>query len=222
MRPDANLPINGDCESCTRTNVAITRVHNNMMMCDECIAKESALVTVNHTVAESRQIDDVIEIKPDMFNATTVAFVELQAAIQHDPSIAEDMKGYALVEEAARRIKVMNAAILADKAALLAKENERYAWLTQTQNVASKLRADLREKFKQFDLSYEPKPQKTPKSKPVKTATNTSKAEVRKAVNDAASKYNVDASIIKMMLLSRPGLTPETAAIELAKLTGKA
>jgi hypothetical protein len=187
-------------------------------MCSECYAKEQAAIQVTHTVEQSRKIDDAIEIKPDIFAAATVSFVELMAAIQHDDTVPTDDKGFALVREADRRIQIMRAVIIEQDQIQLARKNEMHAWLTQTREVASKMRADQREKIKQYDLSYTPTTPKSPKSKPVKTGADISKGELRKAVNEAAAKYQVDASVVRMMLLSRHGLTPETAAKELAGL----
>ena len=224
MRADINQPTTGDCECCDRINVVVTRRHNDLM-CSACIELEDNAINRQRaveTIEKSVQIDATIELKTDIFNAATVPFTELRVAIQHNDAIPADQKEYELVKMAAERIKLMNAAIIADEQALMLKKNERHAWLTNVQEVASRLRTDYREKFRQFDLSYEPKPVKSTKPKAVKApGTDTTKTEVRKAVNEAAKKYSVDASVIRMMMLSRAGLSPDDAAKELAKLMGK-
>lgn len=224
MSADTNRK-HGDCDCCTNVNVPVT-ASNGMMMCDSCIALQNAAIERQkavETIEKSVKTDDSIVMKTDLFNAATVSFIELQAAISHDSNIPEEAKGYELVKQAAERIKKMNAAIIADEQALMQKKNERHAWLTNVQEVASKLRADYREKFRQFDLSYQPVAAPKPTTK--KAASKPKKETFKRAdIVAACAKYNVadQLHMIQMMLVSRNGLTPEDAAKEWAGKLGRA
>ena len=89
------------------------------------------------------------------------------------------------------------------------------AWEVNGQEAASQLRADMRAKFEQFDVTYKPAPISKPK------AVKAPQAKIDKAaVNAAAQKYNVPAIGVESMVKMRK-ISPELAAQELAKLLRK-
>jgi hypothetical protein len=185
-------------------------------MCDACIALEVAATAAIKTVEDSRRMDESIEVKQDVWNAATVPFIELKAAIDNNPTIPADQKDYALVKEAAARIDKMSAAIFAAEAEIMKLKNERHAWLTNTQQTASKLRSDIRAQFKQYDVNYQPAPitKKSKSATPVKSP----KTFAKEAVNEAARKYGVPASAVQMIILSK-NVSAEEAAKLYAQMT---
>jgi len=210
----------GDCEVCARTEVSIVLQKNgNIWMCDTCYAQDVALSQQNahaRTVIENaRKADASIELKQDLFNAGTVSFVELQAAIENNTEIPADQKNYSVMVEVAARIEKLNVIIFTEEAALLAKKNERHALLVNAQNVAAKLHEKEREKFKQYDVNYKPV---TPKSVKPK-AVSPKKGFDKTAVFEAAKKYNVPAAQVQSIVLAK-NLSPEDAAKHMATLMG--
>ena len=205
----------GDCEFCQRVEVELFSQHGDLM-CAECIALEAVVSQAKQTIPNSRKVDSTLELKQDLFNAGTVSFIELQAAIENNPEIPADKKNYALVSEIDVRIQKLDEVIFAEEAALIAKKNERHALLINAQNLAAKLHDEERAKFRRYDVTYKPVTPKSPKSpKPV-----TGKSFEKKLIKEAAEKYKVPMSGVQSIVVSRNGITPDAAAKELAKILG--
>jgi hypothetical protein len=208
----------GDCDCCERTDVVLapSRFDAGMLQCEACSANEAKVTAAVRTIDTARKLDDSIELKADIFNAATVSFVELEAAVQNNSEIPAERKNYALAELAAERIDKLNPVIFEAEQALLKLKNERYMWLENTQKTVAKLRTEQQAKFKQYNVNYKPEaPSKKVKTvQPVRTA----KAFDKKAVYEAARKYGVPAHTVQGMVVSRNGMSPEAAAKELAEL----
>lgn len=216
-----NRKTKGDCECCTRTEVELTMTQpGNILMCSECLADNlEAIEKSKHAVKvveTARKTDDVIELKQDLFNAGTVSFVELQAAIENNVEIPADRKQFAIMTEVADRIQKLDAVIFADEAALLAKKNERHALLVNAQNVAARLHEKEREKFKQYDINYKPV---TPKSVKPKAVKPSGKKFDKAALYEAAKKYGVPAPQVQSIVTAQ-NKSYEDAAKHLATLMG--
>lgn len=213
------------CECCTNVG-PVELMYGNMLMCAQCIEKEKNLqkennspdkqnTRVNVLLEKSREIDQSIQIKTDIFNAATIAITEIKAAIDVDASIENKQLAYA--EEMYKRIMHLKDVISAKRSELQQKENEQRAFQVNLQNVVSQLSAELREKFRQADINYQPS---TPKViKP--TEKKSSKKFQQEEVNKFASKYDVPAATIQMLVVAK-NLTPEQAAIHMRNtLDGK-
>lgn len=207
----------GDCEACvkdTGVNTTITLMHGNIWMCPTCRAEDQQMSTQNakQVVSDSRRIDSVVELKADIFVSATKSFTDLQAAILADDSIPAERKAIALLDLVAERIKALDSVIFAQKAETVARENERYAFLKNAQDVASKLRESDRAKYKQYDVNYIPpkttKPVKA--TKPASKKTSFTKAESRE-IMVVSAETGVAASLIRTISL-RDGKTPREAA----------
>jgi hypothetical protein len=210
----------GECEVCARTEVnLILQKNGNIWMCDTCYADDVATTEKNTharaVIDNARKADASIELKQDLFNAGTVSFIELQAAIEANTEIPADRKNFSLMQEVAARIEKLNVVIFTEEAALLQKKNERHALLINAQNVAAKLHAVEREKFKQYDVNYKPVTPKSVKPKSVKTPGKFDKT----AVFEAAKKYGVPAAQVQSVILSK-NLSAEDAAKHMAQLLG--
>jgi hypothetical protein len=213
--------VTGDCDCCERLNMTLTpSVHDvTMMMCEFCKANEATVTTARAVVETARQTDSAIVLKQDIWTATTTAFVELQGAILSNPDIPAEQKKYALAQEAAERIKKYDAVIFNKKKELAEIENERFGWVKNLQPLVATLRAEQQAPFKQYNLNYKPQsPGKSIKTtKAVKSTTTPKSAQFKYAdIKAACAKHGVDISIVKMMMMSRNGLSPEAAASELA------
>jgi hypothetical protein len=210
----------GDCEVCTRPEgieAKLTLMHGNIWMCPTCCEEDTTLTTqtAKNVIDFSRKIDTQVVLKQDVFNAGTISFIELQAAIENNAEIPAEKKNLSLMQEVAARIETLNAAIFSEEAALIAKKNERHALLINAQNVAARLHAVEREKFKQYDITYQPAKPKTTKPKAVKAPAKFDKT----AVFEAAKKYNVPAAQVQSLIVSK-NLSAEDAAKHMATLLG--
>lgn len=212
----------GECEVCPKTDLKITCTYGNIWMCDECIEKERKLTEenmkpenvqarVNATLHQSSKIDESIQVKTDLFNAATVASVELKAAIDNDENIPADQKQYVYANACLERFQKFQKTVFDQRQELLETENKMRMWQMQVQQAASSLRAELREKFKQFDVNYQPAPPKTVKPASPKTGKKFQKEDVRKF----AAQFKVPEAAVQMLVVAR-NMTPEAAAKHLA------
>ena len=114
--------VTGDCDCCDSVNIVITMRHD-MKMCDDCIAKEDAVVptiqSVDALIQQSRKMDDAIQLKQDVFNATSVAAIEIHAAIMNDPSIPDDQKDFMVVKELFRRQQHLQEVLFNERQSIL-------------------------------------------------------------------------------------------------------
>jgi len=210
--------LKGDCECCETSKDVVLVVLHGMAMCPKCLAEQQSAEARQKSVEvieNAHTVDASLELKSDIFNSATVSFIELKAAIDNNPDIPASEKEYALVKEAAIRRGAMNQLIVAKKQELLKAQNEHFAWDKNIKDTVAKLRVEQRKKFEQFDLTYQPEPT-SKKPKKVQAA----KGYDRAAVNDAAVKYGVPTHGIQSILVSRPGMNPDAAAKELAKMLG--
>lgn len=214
------------CECCTNVG-PVELMYGNMLMCAACVEKERDLQKANASegkqqermnvlIKHSREVDNTIQIKSDIFNAATVAIVEIKAAIDLDASIENKQLAYA--EEIDRRLTHLKEVIAGKRAELQQKENEARAFQVNLQNVVSQLSAELREKFRQADINYQPS---TPKVIKPKERKPSNKKFQQEEVNKFAAQYDVPAATIQMLIVAK-NLTPEHAAIHMRNtLDGK-
>ncbi len=202
----------GECEVCGTPDVKLRlQKLGNIMMCESCWADEQATVSANAkaVILTSQKIDSTIQLKADIFNATTTSFTELQAAILADDSIPADKKAETLLTRVAARMEVLNAAIFAENAALVAKQNERNALLKSAQEVHARLRESERAKFKQFDVNYKPAAVKV--SKPKGDIKPKKARFIRSELMAAAAESGLPASAIRTRMVSS-NMTAKEAA----------
>lgn len=213
--------VEGTCEVCDKENVIVTVMHGNITMCSDCAALEVAAVTragdINNLLENSKKIDTSIQVKQDVFNAKTVAAIELQASIQSDENVKDEDKLYIFAKTMQERADILKKAIFDDRVALLEKENEYRMWQSQIQSAAGMIRDKRREEFKAQDIDYKPEPAKKPKS--AKPTDNSNSKYKGGELQAAAKKYDVPATVIRTYMI-RKNMTAEQAAlffIELSK-----
>jgi hypothetical protein len=223
MYPKSNKAVIGDCEAShfdgLGVNVEITMTHGNMWLCAACLTKENEATARSkaaiQVVEDARKKDSQVELKQDLFNAGTVSFIELSAAIEANAEIAPDKKNDAIMAEVANRIEKLTAAIFAEEASLVAKKNERHALLVNAQRIAASLHESEKAKYPQFDINYKPQVKTSSKPKLVKTRKPFDKA----ALYDAAKKYGVPAPQVQAIIVAQ-NKSAEDAAKHLATIMG--
>jgi hypothetical protein len=194
-------------------------MHGNMWLCVPCRDVEIKVMEqtkeVGSIIDSSRKIDESIELKTDIFLAKSIPAKELYASIQQDDSIPEDQKDYQFTKVCYDRFQHFQKVVFDTRKSLSDAENELRMWQVNVQTSAGKLRTELREHFKNLDISYEPRKLKTPKPAVQKTspAKKFSKAEV----NEAAKKYNVPAANLQMVATAR-NMTADEAGKFLSNL----
>jgi hypothetical protein len=186
------------CEACGNSgNCEIFA--GNMLLCSECIEKEQiaqrenekgALERVsdarneaNRKIEESRKVDTSIRIRADIFNAKTVAIVELKKSIDENPEI--ENKHFALAKELDTRFQHLKDIIFGLRAEVTEHENEQRAIQTYYNELAKRLREEEREKIKLQDVNYKPIEPKTIRKPRAPKVKKFDKVEVRKLAKES-------------------------------------
>lgn len=228
----------GECEACEKTDVEITVHYGNMWFCDECWEKEQA-ATKEHMSPENQQkrvdayrnsvesrvldaskaIDNSIAVRTDLFNAATVAIIDMKKAIDENPEVSN--KPYALAEALTERFNHYKQVVFDAQQQILEAGNQQKAIQVYLNQLANSLRAEEREKLKIADINYKPATVKPTVRKvttsQTKKSTKLDKTELRKY----AAELGVSEFTLQMVCVSQ-GITPEAAANKLRKSINEA
>ena len=218
---------NAICDCCPNVGPVEIR-YGTMLMCVECWTKEQAAQLANNTpekqqervnylnvaIEAARAQDATIQVRTDIFNAATIAIVELKAAIDNDPNITN--KPFALASELATRFEHFKAVIFQKNQEIVEAANQQKAVQVYLNNLSNQLRSEEREKLKLSDITYKPNAPKlkvaTPKIKTTGGSKKLDKAELRKY----AAELGIPEFTLQMLVVSK-GLTVEAAANMLRK-----
>lgn len=226
--------INGP--DCQETNDL--RTYAGMIVCGNCYAIEMGLLKQNNAPAaqqvrveestnrtlenialqKSREVDNAIQVRTDLFNAATTSIVELKATIDANAEITN--KPYALAEELTKRFEHYKQVVFELSEQIVAAGNNQKAIQVYLNQLANQLRAEEREKLKIADINYKPNPVKPVKTKSVKT-TGTSKKLDKAELKKYAAELGVSEFTLQMLCVSK-GITPEMAANQLRKSINEA
>lgn len=172
------------CESCAF--IGPCNVFDDMLLCDSCANKHEASIKANITdltenvekvLDAAKRIDSSIRFSGDIFNAATIAHVEIKAAIMADDSIPQEDKLKTYQNTIFERFQhFQRVAFEQDEVMFLAgKEKavavgEQLAAIKTLRDFGNELRDDYRKKLQISDNIYQPLPVKiTPKLKNMKT-----------------------------------------------------
>lgn len=161
-------------------------------------------------LAKSMQIDNAIQLHTDIFNAKTIAIVELKKAIEEDSSI--ENKHYKLAEVISERFKHLTQVIFDARQKQVDAQNEQKAIQVYLNQLVDKLSKEEREKLKLHDIEYKPSDKPVKKPSAVKTK-KFDKTEVREQAAKLTEElgFPVADSILQMICVSK-NMTAEQAA----------
>lgn len=232
------------CDCCPNKGKVEIR-YGNMLMCQACWEKEQAAHAesmkpenqqarvdamhirtnaamnaartdmLNNAMSASRRLDASVEVRSDLFNAATVAIVDLKKLIDENVEITN--KPYALAEALTERFTHFKKVVFDANEAIIEATNNQKAIQVYLNNLANQLRAEEREKLKLQDINYKPgaiKPISTVKTVKVRAAS--SKKLDKKELDKYAKELQVSAFTLQMLCVSQ-GITPEQAANKLRK-----
>ena len=209
-----------DCECCPDSKNVMCTEHHGMMMCADCVVRESN-VTVQLEVAAT--IDASVQAKGDIFTSPTVALIELHGLIMADATIADDEKTFEYAKRVQARMQHFQQVEFEARKAVLEAANMAKEYQRAVQTTIGKLTATQREHFKSVDFTYQPVTPKTVKPKTVKavTSANSNNSVAARALLKAeCAKYGVDMFGASLMMKTR-NMSAAVAARELAILQGK-
>lgn len=206
------------CAKCYKAEIeannAALAENNTLEKQEERVVKATETIKINQLIAESSRIDQSIQLSSDIFNAQTIAIVELTKAIDDDANITN--KPYAKAELAVERIKHFSKVLFEAKEQITLAENAIRASQVYLNQQADKLREEERAKLRIADISYQPTTPKTPKPKATGTKKVSTKAKVDMTeVNVWAGKIGMPYNVIHMRMI-KFNMTAEAAARTLA------
>jgi hypothetical protein len=185
------------CDSCWNHEENATKAHEVTRVSFPATPKHPIQAIVNDVVAEAKQIDETIEVRTDLFNAATVAIVELKSSIDSDESIQN--KPYALAEALKTRFEHHQAVIFELNRQIVEAHNEQKAIQQYLNGMANQLRAEEREKLKIQDINYTPKAPKSPTVKKISTSQTNRKTKFSMTeLREAAKKMGISEFTLKM------------------------
>lgn len=218
----------GDCDACPKSGVELFKV-TDMMLCQKCrdaeleamAAERKSNARVQHIIDASRRHDQGIKISQDVFVASTTDFITLKGAVLQDETVPAEKKQFRMAELAAERIEQFDAAIFAKEQELMEMKNQRHAWRTQATELVHTLAETERTKFRALDVNYKPatpvQARASRTSKPVGPKPGTKKFD-KAALREASKKYGVPEVAVQSLWLSRPGISYDEAAKQVAAL----
>ena len=170
-------------------------------------SNNTAAIPINEVLQASRKTDASIQVRTDIFNASTVAIIELKKAIDDDVNITN--KPFALASELKNRFEHFKNVIFELQQKVVDAASEQRAIQTYMNTLANQLRAEEREKLKLQDINYKPSPPKIAKPKTIKTTgAKVDKKELRKV----AQELGVSEVTLKMMVVATGKTISEAAA----------
>lgn len=230
-----------ECEACPTTLASLVLTGKKLIFfkgtwfCPSCHAKEVELTEIsakeadkrveesraqsNSLVDISRQIDQTIQLREDVFNAHTVAIMDLKKAIDEDTTI--ENKPLFLAEELHKRYSHLAKVVFDARSMIVDATNQQRAIHTYMATLSNQLRAEEREKLKLQDINYHPETPKTPKVRGTSSKPRTAKKIATLAeCKEMAGKFNIPVEMLRMRLTVKTGETLEEAAREIAKKMG--
>jgi uncharacterized coiled-coil protein SlyX len=211
-----------ECDYCERTD-SLKRMDDSLV-CPDCETKGihaanerqkqagkamdaiNGPIDINEVLRNSRTIDQSIQVRTDLFNAATVAIMDIKKAIDED--VAIENKPYALASELMNRLNHHKQVIFELNEKMVDAQNNQRAIQQYMNQLANQLRAEEREKLKIQDINYKPGPVRTVTPKQIKLAKpRLDKKELRKY----AAELGVAEFTLQMLVVSK-GLSVEAAA----------
>lgn len=214
-----------ECDYCDNTESNIDSLKEwDGDKCPTCILAEKSIpdkpkmsepspISVNEVLKQSREVDNSVQVRTDLFNAKTLAIVDLKKAIDEDDAI--ENKQFTLAQELMNRFNRQKSVIFELNEKLVAATNEQRAIQVYLNQLANKLRQEEREKLKLQDINYKPKP--VPTQKVTRKRIKLSKKKIdKKELVAAANELGVSQHILHMLIIQK-NLTVQEAAKVLKK-----
>lgn len=203
------------CETCD--NIGSVKLLGDIACCSDCYNKEiqatidyqspdkQAERLENSQLLRAKSIDAQVQLISDIFNAETVAIVDIKDIIDKDPSITN--KPYALASMLTERYLHFKKAIFEMDEKKIELHNKQRAIHTYLNNLANQLRVEEREKLKISDINYQPSAPKLTTSRVTPKKKAFDKVELAKYAGEAG----LPLATFQMLCVQR-NLSPEMMA----------
>lgn len=224
-RPEIDHTDRATCEVCSNSGNMVLYV--DILMCQECHTKEIlAMANIEKTadkrvaemndarmlnsLARAIEIDSSIQLRTDIFNAQTMAIVDVKNAIDADETI--ENKNYKLAEFVTNRLNHLKGVIFELDEKRVAVNNEQKAIQVYLNQLVNKLSTEERDKLKLQDIEYKPSEVKIKKPAAPKVK-KFDKTEIRRFALELSTElgFPVADSLLQSICVAK-NLTAEQAA----------
>lgn len=175
-RPEIDHTDRATCEACGNSGTCDVMA-GNILACMDCQEKEARLQAENNTPEKqqarvdqmnsvlqiARAIDTTVQVRTDVFNAETLAIVDIKRAIDEDETIQN--KHFTLSKIIDERFVQFGEAIFAKREEIAILEAKQRASQNYYHELKKKLTAEERASLKLKDVTYQPAEPKTVKPK---------------------------------------------------------
>lgn len=202
---------NALCDSCQNTGELnpFGLGNTQALLCRDCIAKEKEVLAnamkyqtpelqqkrldeynrvvrpYEQLIADARKIDEQVHLSTDIFNAKTVAYIDIRDAIYANPDIPADQRVFELARICKERILHFSNVIFELDKKKIEAYSEQKSWHVQLNGLANQLRIEEREQLKISDIHYDVKMPKSVTPHKIKTSPKkASKDELRVLANE--------------------------------------
>jgi hypothetical protein len=197
-------PVIITCAFCKATVTNPIQLAKSQPLCDSCSNTQRETVEeLKSHMDRAKAIDDSIQVRSDVFNAKTVAIVELKKAIDANPEITN--KPYALAETLRTRFDHLKTVVFEMNEKLVEAGNEQKAIQVYLNNLANTLRSEEREKLRIADINYKPNPVKQATVKSVKTSGTSRQKATKKEIALAAKELGIAEFTLSAFVLQSGG-----------------
>lgn len=202
---------NALCDSCNNTGDLnpFGLGNTQALLCRDCIEKEKAILVeavkyqtpelqqqrldeykrivtpYEQLIADARKIDEQVHLSTDIFNAKTVAYIDIRDAVMANPDIPKDQKVFELARICKERISHFSKVIFDLDKKKIEAYSEQKNWHVQLNGLANQLRIEEREQLKISDIHYDVKMPKSVTPHKIKTSPKkATKDELRVLANE--------------------------------------
>lgn len=200
-----------ECDYCEYVGVVEVTLDNSVS-CPQCFneANVPPPIAINEVLKQARLVDNLVEVRTDLFNSETISIMKLKEVIDADPTITN--KPYTLANELITRFNRYKTVMFELNEKQVETSNKQKAIQIYLNQLANSLRTEEREKLKIHDINYRIRAAKEPiKIKTIKASSKKlDKVELRKF----AKELGVGEFTLQMIVIQK-NLTIAQAAAQI-------
>lgn len=185
------------CEVCISKEMEVSRALEEVTMTPEAQAERVEVMNVTMTVQQmAREIDSSIHYNGDVFNAKTVALIEVKKSIDAEAELSAEQKNYKFQEFILTRYQHLKARVFELDGEKIDLITEQMVIQKSLRELGEEVRKEIREGFKIADANYTP-PEKIVKPRLPKQV---SVSPMEKLIKVYAKMFNCSESVAEEMI----------------------
>lgn len=210
------------CPDCLEKEIKAQADLHNPVAAEARVAEARAIqdkqLNINQMADKAKLIDSSIQVRTDLFNAETVAIVDVFNSI--DADVAIENKPLAKAQFMLERFTHFKTVVFELNEKVVEATTRQRAYQQQLNAIANQLRQEERDKLKLADINYKPSTPKIVKTRVAKSSSaKVSKSAVkydRKEIQRVANEIGITEFTLQMICVSKQ-LSPADAGAFLKK-----